>query len=101
MAPGMAKEPRGSLRKGSALHSRSRGTGLRGFRWASVAKAPARTADTRPWWSDPSPRPAADRSPAGGDDLVADRPHREPLRDGSEGVAVVLALAQLPAGARP
>lgn len=37
-----AQEPRGSLRMGSALHSRSRGTGLLGSRWASIAKVPAR-----------------------------------------------------------
>lgn len=61
---------------------------------------PPGTANARLWWSVPSLRLPEDRSPAGRNDVVADLPHREPLRAGSEGVAVLLALAQPPAQAR-
>ncbi|MEU0255762.1 hypothetical protein ABZ299_25455 [Streptomyces sp. NPDC006184] len=63
-------------------------------------QAPPGSVNTRPWCSDPLPQPPADCSSAGGDDLVADLPHRRPLRDGSKGAAGLLEVAQLPARAR-
>lgn len=61
-----------------------------------VAEAPAETADTRPWRS-PTRHPGLLRTAPGETGLVAELPHREPLRNGSDGAAVTPAVAQPPA----
>lgn len=73
-----------------------RGTGSPGLHRAPVAEAPAETADTRPWRS-PTRHPGLLRTAPGETGLVAELPHREPLRNGSDGAAVTPAVAQPPA----
>lgn len=73
-----------------------RGTGSPGLHRAPVAEAPAETADTRPWRS-PTRHPGLLRTALGETGLVAELPHREPLRNGSDGAAVTPAVAQPPA----
>lgn len=73
-----------------------RGTGSVGLHRAPVAEAPAGTADTGPWRS-PTRHPGLLRTAPGENGLVAELPHREPLRNGSDGAAVTPAVAQPPA----
>lgn len=72
-----------------------RGTRSPGLHRAPVAEAPTGTADTRPW-RNPTRHPGPLRTAPGENGSVAELPHREPPRNGSDGAAVTPAVAQPP-----